>query len=85
MFWEKFQNISSSILSRLAITHNIYLHSLKSLKSWAIIKIKITKLDDDDNYLSFILKVLGTFKNIFKTLHDLNGIDEKTKMLKNPS
>ena len=31
------------------------------------------------------LKVLWLFKNIFKTLHDLNDIDEKTKMLKTPS
>ena len=30
------------------------------------------------------LKVLWTFKNIFKTLHDLNDSDEKTKMLKTP-
>ena len=31
------------------------------------------------------LKVLWIFNNIFETLNDLNGIDEKTKMLKTPS
>ena len=31
------------------------------------------------------LKVLWIFKIIFETLHDLNDIDEKTKMLKTPS
>ena len=31
------------------------------------------------------LKVLWIFKNIFKTLHDLNDIDEKTEMPKNQS
>ena len=35
--------------------------------------------------LILVLKVLWIFKNIFKTLHDLNDIIEKTKMQKNPS
>ena len=32
--------------------------------------------------ISFTLKVLWIFKNIFGTLHDLNNSDEKAKMLK---
>ena len=36
-------------------------------------------------FLSGRLKVLWIFKNIFGTLHDLNDIGEKTKMLKTPS
>ena len=31
-----------------------------------------------------VLKVLWIFKNIFKTLHDLNDSIEKAKMLKTP-
>ena len=57
LFRGNYQNISCSILTRLGKTNN-FSHFLESLRSWAIIKIRIKKLDGDYKYFSFNIKGL---------------------------
>ena len=49
------QNIICSILSQHGITSK-HAYFLKSLKSWAVIKVKRKKLTEDNNRLSSILR-----------------------------
>ena len=67
LLWGSNQNISCSILTWLGKT-NTFLHFLESLRSWAIIKIKIKKLDGDNKCFSLILRTLIFFQKICKML-----------------
>ena len=58
------RNISCSILTRHVI-RNIFSHFVESFRSWAIVKIKIKKLDNH-NYFSLILKTKVIFRKLVK-------------------
>ena len=62
-FGGNYQNISCSILTRLGKTNKIS-HFLENLRSWAITKIKIKKLDGDYKYFILILRTWG-FSEIY--------------------
>ena len=60
-----YQNISCGILTRLGET-NKFSHFLESLRSRAIAKIKIKKLDGDYKYSSLILRTCVFSENLEK-------------------
>ena len=92
LLWSHFHNEDPSMLMVMQLRHCYDLGNGATL--WCAffpvnIKYEVQLIYGQRKWIdssnSLFLKVLWIFKNIFKTLHDLNDIDEKTKMLKTPS